>query len=437
MKTRSPLHRIDPEAREAASGSPGILASEKAISALGAIGIVSVAWGWVSGEERILSLRTLLEGSEIVIRGTVLDQEKGPGGLWHRIQVEEVIWPLPAGEGRWEPVGPMLRVFAHGIGIPEGADLTAGEDLILGISRIPPPPRDGGHPFLRELWENFRSDRPGEGPALVAPDGIVEARSDPARAQAVVRLVRGLRDPSAPEQARRELLLEMAGDPSPAIREASVLSLGWMEVGLDAESAQSLLTLFGEEVDGAADPAVLSAHLDLLEATPVPGAGAHLARLLWTAPRERIAWRAENLLAAQGTREDFQILAGSFGTAGPAVKVRILRALSLRGSSEHLPVFREALRNLDPAVRAAAVAALASHPAPGAAAILLVACQDPEPAIGAAARSALERRSPGGGRPQSALRAREDDPGRLEALLMAARERMAEKNRPLEGDLDP
>jgi len=43
--------------------------------------------------EETPSLSALSRGVERVVRGTVLDQERAPGGLWHRFQVLEAIWP--------------------------------------------------------------------------------------------------------------------------------------------------------------------------------------------------------------------------------------------------------------------------------------------------------------------------------------------------------
>ena len=158
-------------------------------TSLAVLAVAASLWNGALFAARPPAIRGLLgEKVDLVVRAAVLDQERAPAGLWHRLQVEEVLWQK---EGS-EPAGPTIRVFAHGPGVPEGAELAVGEEVVLGVARFPAD-ATGLDPFRARLLESFSPDRPGERPALVAPDGIVDARSDPAAAVATVRLVRGMR----------------------------------------------------------------------------------------------------------------------------------------------------------------------------------------------------------------------------------------------------
>jgi hypothetical protein len=266
----------------------------------------------------------------------VLDQEPAPGGLWHRFQVEEMIWPPPGTPGA-EDLGPTLRLFAHGEGVPDGAELAVSERLIVGATWLPAASTEGLPPFHARLWRSFHPDRPGERPALAAPDGLLAASEDPAGIAETTRLVRLLRDPGTDPRERRETLLQMAVHPEAAFREEAIRQLARPEAGLDAECLARLLAGLRAEIDGPASPLVLAAHLDLIEETRPAGAGPILAGLLRSAGAERVALRAALALARVGTTEDLKALARELPSAEPWLAVRILKTLSAAGSADQAP----------------------------------------------------------------------------------------------------
>ncbi len=287
----------------------------------------------LEAQERVPALRAILGNAEVVVRGRVLDQEPAPGGLWHRFLVEEVIWPVPGSPGAEDP-GPTLRLFAHGDGMPEGAALRPEEELIVGASWLPPESADGLPAFLAGLWRSFRADRPAERPALVAPDGILPAGGDPGEVAESARLIRTLRDPGTDPGARRETLIAMAGHRDPAFREEALRQLARPEAGLDGDGLARVLSGLRRELEGEAHPAVLAAHLDLIEEKRPPGAGPILSGILRSAPGERIASRAGMVLARVGTAADLRALSRDYPAAEPAVKARILRTLAIAGGLE-------------------------------------------------------------------------------------------------------
>jgi hypothetical protein len=372
------------------------------------------------------TVRALLGDSQLVLRGRVLDQEHVSGGMWHRFQVEEVVWAQPAepGVAALISTGSTVRLFAHGEGVPEGACLRVGQELLVGASRLPPPGRAGLPPLLRNLWEGFQADGPGDWPLLVSPDGIFPS-GDPELAAELAGMVRGLRDPAQGAAARSSLLLDMANHPSAAVREEAVRRLADPALELDRAGAERALATFQAELDGPAHPAVLSAHLELLGALNPPGSAPLLRRLVLAAPRLELAFRAGEALAEKGSPGDFEELARSYPEESPEGQVRILHALAAGGSEEHLSIFKEALSAADPPVRVQAVLELAGHPAPWAGDLLWSARLSPEPEMRKAVGVALERRQAeeGAGEPH---RAAPPLPGeRLSDLLRLARRRLS------------
>jgi len=151
--------------------------------------------GLLPGQEHTTVIRALLGDAETVVRGTALDQEPAPGGLWHRFHVQDVLW---TGDGR--PVDRDLRIFALGPGMCDGPDLPLEKEIIIGINHIPPDP--GQLPaFQRNLLAGFHPDRPGELPYLAVSDGMVVITNHPEIIEAVTRLVQNLRDPAVPGAA--------------------------------------------------------------------------------------------------------------------------------------------------------------------------------------------------------------------------------------------
>ena len=197
--------------------------------------------GAVRGHDAAPSVRGLTARTDWVVRGTVLDQELAPGGLWHRIRVEEVLWPLPQRNEPGAPeIGPTLRFFAHGPGVPEGASLKVGDDIIAGARALPPADADL-QPYQRRLWAGFRPDRPGERPAMVSADGIVPLRDDPSRLEAVRRMVVAARDGEQPLDVRRATFLELAGHPLAVLREEALRQLARPEIGLPPDEREQAL----------------------------------------------------------------------------------------------------------------------------------------------------------------------------------------------------
>jgi len=364
------------------------------------------------------SVRGLLGKTELVLLAVVLDESPAPGGSWHRLQVEEVYWPARLED----PLGPTLRVFAHGAGVPEGAVLVPGQEVVLGASRLAPPGGPALGPLERRLRDGFHPDFAGERPAVASADGIVPAGGDRELLESVVALVRAVRQPDLDPEARADALLDAAARPEPFIREEAVRRLGDVPLVLSPGAAARARQLFEAELAGPRSPGVLSAHLDLLEAQAPSADGPLLSRLLEDAPREDIAARAAQVLAARGRAEDFQALASRFRPSGPARRIRILHALAARGGEEHLWVFAEALGGRDPRVRGAALEELAVHPAPAAAALLESAEEAEDPELRQAARQAAE----------GAAAAPRGEPGApaktgvLKQLLEGARRRLEE-----------
>jgi hypothetical protein len=298
--------------------------------------LVAILAGDAPAQEASGGLRAILNGAEVVVRGVVLDQEPAPGGLWHRFQVEEVIWPPPGAPGL-EEIGPTLRLFAHGEGVPEGAELAISERLIVGASWLPAASTGGRPPFLVRLEQSFRPDRPGERPALAAPDGLLAGSGDPAGIAETTRLVRTLRDPGNDPRTRRETLLQMAVHPVAAFREEALRQLARPEAGLDPACQGRLLAALSAEIEGPASPPVLAAHLELIEAARPAGAGPLLAALLRSATAERVARRAGLALARVGTPEDLEALARELPSAEPWLAGRIVMTLSAAGSIGRSP----------------------------------------------------------------------------------------------------
>lgn len=388
---------------------------------------LGAAAGGVQAHDAIVAVRGLTAKTEWVVRGTVLDQELAPGGLWHRLRVEEVLWPPPREDGPGAPeIGPTLKVFAHGPGVPEGASLAVGDEVIAGAQPLPPADADLG-PWERKLWAGFRPDRPGERPAILSADGIVSISEDPSRLKAVRRIVTAARDGGQPLEARRALFLELAGNPLAAIREEALRQLARPEIGLAPEARAQAVALFAAEVDGPANPEVLTAHLELQEPWRQVELAPVLVRLIAGAPREDVAQRAGIALAETGRAEDFQALSRSFDSARTEAQISMLRALGSTGREEHLRVLARGLKARDLAARVAAAEALGGHPSPGAEGLLREAAQSTEPEVSRAAARALERN-----REEFRLRNSKgvtpaDGPARMEAIFQAARRRLQEE----------
>ncbi len=378
------------------------------------------------------SLRALSREAELVVRGTALDQERAPGGLWHRFQVLEVIWPpsevaaekqaeqppgdlpqKPLQELQQEPIGPTLRIFAHGAGVPEGADLVVGAESIVGLRRIPPPSESSAHPFARRLWEGFRPDRPGERPCVVAPDGVVPLEGRPDLTDAVSRLVRTIRDPSVTAAGREAALLDLAAHALPSVREEAVRQLSSLSDEARAAGADRLLDRFEAELTGPAHPAVLAAHLDLAASLGGERTRPLIAQLLRGATNEELSARAAAVLADRGEPGDLDALAFEFVSTGAAIQVRVLDALGRRSRPEALHFFSAAARSPHLAVRLAAARALGRQPPAEARPLLDLLRDDPEPVV---SRAAAEEESFLSGRPSPARAALPFDAARKRLL---------------------
>ncbi len=337
------------------------------------------------------SLSALSREVELVVRGTVLDQERAPGGLWHRFRVLEVIWPpREAFEGIFEgpphePAATTLRIFAHGAGVPEGADLAVGGDAIVGLDRLEPAAESAAHPFARMLWEGFRPDRAGERPYLVAPDGFVPLDGTPGLADAVIRLVRTLRDPSVSVFEREAALLDLASHRAPAVRLEAVRQLSFLPEGARAADPGRLLDRFEAELSGPAHPAVVAAHLDLAASLGGDRTRPLIARVLRQAEREELSARAAAVLAERGEPGDLEALAVEFVSTAVVGQVAILDALGRRSRPEAMPFFSAAARSPHIAVRLAAARGLGRQQAAEAKPLLRFLRGDSDPSVSRAA----------------------------------------------------
>ena len=240
-------------------------------------------------------------------------------------------------------------------------------------------------------------------------------------------LVRTIRDPGTSPEIRQEALLGMAVLPVAAIRQEALRQLTLRPESLDAGGLRRTLEALDAEIAGPADPVVLSAHMDLLEALRPAGQGQALAGIILSVRREAVAGRAGALLVEQGTSEDIRRLAGMYDDAAPAQRIRIVRTLGLRGDPEDLPVLAKALTSQDAALRTTAAAGLALHPAPAAVRILEGARKDPSAQVRQAALGALSHHSPQLPGAAAAGPARDDpgDPQSLGSILRSARRRIA------------
>jgi hypothetical protein len=381
-----------------------------------AIAIASTLTGaGLDAQDRPASLRGLTGDVGMVLRGEGLDQERAPGGLWHRFRVEEVIWT----DGTSSPeAGTVLRLFSHGVGLPEGGDLPIGEEVIVGATAIP---FDGGetlHPFLRRLSESLRAEGSGDAAALASPDGMIAVTGDPDAADDVGRMVRSLRG-GLNGEARSEMLLELAAHRLPAVRAEAVRQLGLSPALLDASTAFRAAEVLRAEAEGPAHPMVLSAHMDLLEGRNDGIGGSALVRVIRSSPHPSIARRAGLLLEALGTPADWRELAGAFGEVKPATQVSVLGALASRESPRATAVYARAMESPDRRVRIAAVTGLRGSKTPAAVRLLRGAGRDPSPEVRSAAAAALEA----GPKAESSTADKRDgeDPGSLRNLLRSVR----------------
>ncbi len=396
--------------------SPAIRGPLAAIPGLLAAALLA---GPLDAQERGPAIRGLLGKVEFVVRGAVLDQEKAPGGLWHRLRVDEVLFE----SGNGGPLGATVRLFAHGPGVPEGAELTVGDEVIVGATRIAGEP-ERLDAFRARLLASFRPDRPGERPAIVAPDGIVSVQTHPAAGEAAARMVRVLRDPESAPHARRDLLLELAAHPAAEVREAAVRGMAAPGLTLDADASARVAARFREEAQGPAAPTVLAAHIELAGSLPDEPAAAALALVVRTVPREDIAERAGALLASRGRAGELRDLASGFDAEHPVVQSRIIRTLSRAALTAGVPVYSRGLRSPYAPVREAAAAALERDPSPDATRALGRASRDADdPDVRQAAAAAMDRRA--AAFREAAPGAAADDPGGLSALLRLARKRLA------------
>jgi hypothetical protein len=361
----------------------------------------------LDAQEHPASLRGLLGDAGMVLRGVPIDQASAPGGLWHRFRVDELVWS----DGSSSPeAGTVLRLYSHGAGIPEGGDLPIGEEVIVGATAIPADADSRGSSFLRRLSESLRASAPGEAAALASPDGMIVVTGDPGGADAVGRMVRGLRD-GVVGTARSEMLLELTSHRLPAVRAEAVRQLGLSPTPLDASTAFRAAEALREEAEGPSHPSVLAAHMDLLEGRDDGIGGSALVRVIRSSTDPAIARRAGILLDSLGSPADWMELAGSFAEVKTSSQVSVLGALSSCRNPRSSPVFARALESPDRKVRIAAVSGLRGNASPAALRMLREAGGDPAPEVRAAAIAAQEVEGEG----------RVDDPGSLRNVLRSVR----------------
>lgn len=293
-------------------------------------------------------LRTLLDDVDAVLQGTIASLEKAAGGLWHRLEVEDVL----SGRGR----GGAVQLFAHGAGVPESIAIYPGERIIVGVRWLS---RAGGG-FHGRLLADLDARGLAEPAGLIAADGTL--RLSDARAR---RLAEDLRAALAARPAATGAL-----DDSAASTALSGLASEHLPLRLDAlrrlsaaselpdDARRRLPGAFAEAVRSGAPANEIVAYLDVVRRHDLDGCGASLAQLVAGRAEPVLVEEGIDALSRDGSGDGIDALIRRFPSSTERARGTILRALGRARWAGTVHFCRQALRSPDPQVQAAAVEAL-------------------------------------------------------------------------------
>ncbi len=310
----------------------GMLARPLMVAALPAA-LAVLSWKTPAWPSPSPNLRSLVEDSDAILQGIVAGMEKAPGGIWHRLDLANVLWG--------EHPGASVYLFAHGPGVPESVELIPGETILCGIRWL----SEGKGPFHLQLIASLKQASTTARGGLIAADGVI--RSGPSTDAQLSEAIQILASTgkSAAGLSSREIgsLLELSRNRYAFVREEAVRQLSSLPDALPEAAANQIQGQFHEELKPGGSPAVLEAYLDLIRAQKISGASGAVCELVLTRDEAALVSEGLDTIFRLGSTEEIPKLLSLYPQASPAPRGRILRILARFQRQEALALCRRAL----------------------------------------------------------------------------------------------
>jgi hypothetical protein len=281
-------------------------------------------------------LWSLIKDSDAIIDGTVVDKRPVDNGVWHKVQINDIVWG--------ETPEAFVDVFVYGPDVPESVALYSEDRGIMGLRWIT---AEGGS-FEQELLKSA-DDILGSA-ALVAVDAVVfedDADERANLAESIRIITTAVRDDDVPGEATLREVAGLLDNDSAIVRQAVIRTLNELDAEIPPSVVPDLQAGFEEEVRVHQDEDVLRSFFDIVRNKDLPVDPEAICQVI--VGHEKINLVNEGIEALNKCKSDdvLSTLLTHYPTGTPGERGRIIRALSRLGWSGVVSLCEQAFESDD------------------------------------------------------------------------------------------